>query len=191
MKILWLDLETTGLSSYSCKITEIAALYIDTDKPEEIEEFHRYIKYAEYPDDYQKVAQITGLTPEVLEEKGFIESTVFNEFFDFINKKIDKFNKSDKCIVAGYNVKFDVDFFRSFFYNNGNTYFGSYFFSASIDVMTIVAMSLIDGQIESNLPNFKLKTVANSVGIEFEAHSAIDDIKATKELFEKLLGGEK
>lgn len=186
-KIMWLDLETTGVKNWQDKITEIAMLYSPDEKgvDSEVQEFHQYIKYDSYPADYDHVAEITGLTPEILEKKGSPEFESFKNLNKLLDECVGKFDPNDKIIIAGYNVKFDIDFLRSFFKNNGHKYFGSYFFSCSIDVMSLVAMAL---QLEliPSLKNYKLETVADHFQLKFQAHSAIEDIKITREIFYKL-----
>lgn len=182
MKILLEDTETTGLNKQKDKIIEIGAIYKDTDSGES-EEFHRYIKYPEYPDNFQDAVKIHGLSPEVLEEKGIENKEAYNEFIGFMDSKVSKFDKTDKCIVSGYNVVFDIGFVRNFFYANGNRHYGSYFFSMPLEVSTFVMEAVLNGWIPP-LENYKLSTIAEHFNLKFEAHSAIEDIKITEKIFQ-------
>lgn len=190
MKILWIDTETTGVNSFRDKIIEIGAVYKDTGS-NETEEFHRYIKYPEYPDNFQEAVEVHGLSPEVLEEKGVENKTAYDEFVSFMDSKVKKFDKGDKCIVGGYNVKFDIDFFRKFFYANGNRYYGSYFYPMPLEVSAFVMEAVLNGWIPP-LKSYRLSTVADHFNLKFEAHSAIEDIKITEKIYQimvKLRGG--
>ena len=42
-------------------------------------------------------------------------------------------------MFAGYNARFDMDFVRALFEKSGDSYFGSWFYSAPLDVMSFVA----------------------------------------------------
>ena len=185
-KILWLDLETTGTDSRVNSITEIAAIYKDLDNPETEDIFHEYVHYASYPDDYDEVAKITGLTPEILAAKGITEKQCYQRFITYLTDKVNRFDRGDKIIIAGFNVKsFDSQFIRQLWNRNDDRYFGSYFESICIDVMSTVAEAKLDGKI-AGIPNNKLSTVCQFFGIEFEAHSALADVKATIELYETI-----
>jgi DNA polymerase-3 subunit epsilon len=189
-KIIWLDLETTGLNKLTDQIVEIGVIYEDT-KTNKTEEFHRYIKYDEYPEKFTEAVKVHGLSPEILEEKGSTNKEVYNELLEFLDSKINCRNRDDKSIISGYNVKFDIDFTRELFYKNKSNYFGSYFFSAPYEVMTKVAECLIHEKIDK-LINYKLETVAGYLQIDFNSHSAIEDIKATRKVdieLNKLLKG--
>ena len=95
----------------------------------------------------------------------------------------------DKAILAGYNnTHFDTDFLRQWFIDNNNNYFGSYFWSNSIDVMPEASRYFV--HYRPALLNFKLGTVAKALGIETDKsslHDGLYDIKLTLLMFKKLL----
>uniref|UniRef100_A0A6M3LAG5 Putative exonuclease n=1 Tax=viral metagenome TaxID=1070528 RepID=A0A6M3LAG5_9ZZZZ len=93
---------------------------------------------------------------------------------------VNKFVRTDKFIMAGYNIKFDADMLRACMLKNGDPYFGSWFFWPLLDVQTFVALKVLNGL---HLPNFQLFTVCTHFGIELDAHDAMSDIKATRELY--------
>ena len=115
-----------------------------------------------------------------------LEKFVWQKFLD---KHIDQFNKVDKAILAGYNnTHFDTDFLRQWFIDNNNNYFGSYFWSNSIDVMPEASRYFV--HYRPALLNFKLGTVAKAMGIETDKsslHDGLYDIKLTLLMFKKLL----
>ena len=182
MKTLWLDLETTGLDHKTDTIIELAALYENgNDKAV----FHKYCKPDERPENFDKIEELTGITWEFLEEKGIPESELYKQFIEFLSSKIDKFDKSDKAIIAAYNATFDDQFLRELFLRNNDKYYGSWFLTSRIDILSTVAMAYRFDVLDLQHNN-KCETIANALGIEIKAHSAIEDIKASRQIQLKL-----
>lgn len=182
MKILYFDLETSGLDPVHNAIIEIGGL-IEING-EEKEEFSIRMS----PDADQAV------DPEALNAIGLSRHEVYSyqpqedgykKFISIIEKYINPFNKRDKFFIVGYNCHaFDVPFLRNFFLRYYNKYFGSYFYHPSIDVLLLIGYFSM-GQ-RDNLANYKLGTVAKSLGIPIEEekfHSALYDVKVTREIF--------
>jgi len=184
MKEIGCDVETTGLDPEINEITELALVY-HTGKG--VKEFHRLICPGSFPLNYNEtVGKITGLTAEKLIAEGIPSPQAHRELLEWLDSIIDRYNKQDKAFMYGYNVGFDNRFMRSFFKKNNDKYFGSYFFNCKIDVMTVVGMAEALNVIEP-LENHRLETVANRLDVKIEAHQAISDIKATRQIYEKLL----
>jgi len=184
MKKLYLDLETTGVDPNVNHITQIAAIFEDEDGG--LEMFDTLVIPPTFPGDYEdNAAVVTGLTIEKLNAEGTPYATAYNMFLEFLGGKINKFDKTDKAIVIGYNVKFDINFMWEFFKYHNDNYFGSWAFSCQICIMTKVAECL-EMELIPLLPNYKLETVAKEFGITFEAHNAAADIEATRDLHRKI-----
>lgn len=185
-KLATYDLETTGIDEKKNRITEIAFKYYDL-KTGEKDQFHRYIKYDSYPDNYDDIAKITGLTPEILSEKGIAESNVYYMFNEFLESKIDRYDPEDKIITAGYNIsKFDDQFLREFFERHNNKYYGSFISFLKIDIVSLLGIaSLLN--IIPKLDNNKLETYKKYFKITGESHSAIDDVGTTEKLFYRMM----
>ena len=87
---------------------------------------------------------------------------------------------------GGYNnASFDNQFFREFFAQNRDKYFGSWFWSNSFDVMVLATPYLAERR--ADMANFKLSTVADTLGIKVEEdklHDAMYDIYLTKAIFD-------
>ena len=98
------------------------------------------------------------------------------------------FDKKDKFHLVGYNnASFDNPFFRAFFVQNSDVYFGSWFWSDSIDCMVLASNKLRSKR--SELVDFKQSTVAKYLGIEIDEsklHDAEYDIKICIQIFNKL-----
>lgn len=112
----------------------------------------------------------------------------YNEFISIIGKHIDQYNKKDKFHLVGYNnASFDNNMLRGLLKQNNNNYFGSYFWSDSIDVMIMASFHL--EAVRASMDNFKLKTVAAFLGItvdENKLHDALYDIELTKAILDKI-----
>ena len=180
-KVFWFDLETTGLDKEKNRITEIAVIFEDTSTGK-VEEFHQYIKYKEYPKDYAKVAAMTGNTPEFLEEHGIDEETAYRNLRVFMESKVKKYEKLDKMIPAGYNVRFDLEFLNAMF----NRYHNKYLFGLIAFLYLDVACKFAEAYIQKLIPqlkNTKLETFKEYFMLEGKSHSGIADIRVTRELF--------
>ena len=110
---------------------------------------------------------------------------VYNQFVATLGKYVNKYDKKDKFFLVGYNnAAFDNQFLRGFFLQNGDKYFGSWFWSNTIDVMVLASAYLVTRR--PDMENFKLSTVAKTLGIEVKdesLHDAMYDIELTHEIF--------
>lgn len=182
-KIFWLDTETTGIDPKRCAIVQLAGLVeIGGEIISEIELKICPHKGAFISDEALKV---NGLTQEQLDSFP-VASGQYLRLIAELNSYIDKYNPSDKFILAGYNVGFDEQFLRNFFYLCGDKFFGSYFAWPKIDVANFVAEEYVKGL---RLINFKLETLCKQYNIPLQAHDAAADIKATRDLYYKLKKG--
>jgi DNA polymerase-3 subunit epsilon len=188
IKLCYIDTETTGTNHYKNALVQLAgAIYILQDnKYERKEDFNFKIK--PFPEDIieDEALAINKITREDL--KHFYDPKVIHQdLTEIFEKYCDKFNKEDKMFFVGYNSRFDYDFVRKFWEKCGDKYFGSWFFFPPIDVMNTAIVHLIEKR--HTLPNFKLGTVADYLGIEVhgEFHDAMADIETTRMIFEKFV----
>lgn len=186
VKKFWFDVETTGLHSHKDSIHQLAIMIeIDGKIVETAEIKMRPYHFEELPDDY--VTPVGGITKEMMKSYG-TQSEGFKALKKLMGKYVNQYEKTDKFTAAGYNCQgFDMQFLRVFFEKNGDTYFGSWFWPATIDVMILAAYFLQKER--STMPNFKLESVAKYLGLEVEGegfHDALSDIKITKEVLEVL-----
>ena len=177
-KVLWLDLETTGLDPKTDSIIELGAIYYENGALKD--QCHFYIKYPDYKKDFSVIEELTSITKEFLEENGLNEIEAYQTFIDFLNDKVSKYDKLDKMILAGFVTKFDDGFLRAWFKSHNNEYYGSYIKSATIDVLNTAAIANVLGILPDTIPNFKLETIAKHFGIEYQSHGALRDIKVTR-----------
>lgn len=181
-KILWLDLETTGTDAFRNDIIQIGYIVeIDGELMEQSE-----ILMAPTPDppismDALKVNKFSA--KEISEFQSQPEGLFKLE--TAFQRHIDRFDPRDKFILAGYNVGFDDKFLRAMFKKLGNNFYGSYILWAKLDVQSFLAKYLLETDIV--LENHKLETVCNHFNIDLSAHDALEDIKATRKLYQTLL----
>ncbi len=190
MKTLWFDTETTGLDPKENDIVQIAALY-EVDK-EIVDKIQLQMQPINWGSVSEEALKVNGYTLDDL--RGFMPAdAAYCQLVKFLNKYIDRYNKADKLLSAGQNVRFDIDFLRQFFFKNNNQYFGAYFDYHALDLQAMTALLVRNKMLE--VENFKLTTVAEAVGVDLgeNAHDAMNDIIATREVFikyeEMLLNG--
>jgi len=183
-RLFWFDVETTGLSAWKHAIVELAFLIEECDGTL-IEKGHFKLAPHKGALVTPKACEVHGHSLEAM--RAFPDpGIVFKDLIGVLSRFIDPYDKNDKLILAGYNVNFDDDFLRSLWRLNGDKFYGSWFYSCKIDVMTLVAMWLAsEGK---PLANYQLKTVCAEFDINFHAHDALEDIRATRELYYKLIG---
>ena len=194
LKFCFIDTETTGTDAKKNGIIQIAGEIIFLDETKMLElssmaNFNYSIKPFETDIIEDQALEVNGITKDQI--NNFSEPKLtYNQFVGVLSGCCDRYNKQDKLFFVGYNARFDYDFMRAWFEKNGDKYFGSWFFFPPIDVMNIAIFNFIKER--HLLPNFKLATVANHLGITVEGnfHDAMKDILVTKQIFLKYLGME-
>lgn len=183
-KILWIDTETTGLDANKNGIIQIAALY---EVNGEIKDrFVTHIKTFDNDFIDPEALKVNELTKEDI--TGFPSpQLIFISFTDFLCKLVNKYDKSDKLIIAGYNVDFDIRFLKAFWKKNHDTYFGSLFYWVPIDVMKEVVSS----RAMLNLPippHIKLVDMIEYFDLKVPngLHDAEVDIEMTRKVYQKI-----
>ncbi|HEY9542978.1 MULTISPECIES: 3'-5' exonuclease [Bacteroidales] len=183
MKLLFFDLETTGTNPARNGIHQISGqIVIDGKK---VEDFDFHVQPNPKAQIEEAALQVAGVTREqVLSYPAMGE--VYAQFVAMLGKHVDKFNKKDKFFLVGYNnAAFDNQFLRGFFLQNGDNYFGSWFWANTIDVMVLATAYLAERRPE--MENFKLSTVAKFLGVavsDDSLHNAFYDIELTKAIYE-------
>jgi DNA polymerase-3 subunit epsilon len=184
-KLLWIDLETTGLDPLNHGIIQLAGII--EIKGIIKEEFNFKVKPIKGDGITKRAMEVHGININTI--KSFEDpSSTLERFIALLSKYVDPFNKKDKFQLIGYNSKFDYDFLRKWFEKQGEKWFGSYIWFPPIDVMNLSAYFLSDRRGE--ISNFKLDNIASLFGIEStddQLHDAAFDIEMTRELYNKLL----
>lgn len=182
-KAFYFDVETTGKSAWKQDIVQISGIIeIDGVVKETFNLLSRPINVDEIQDE---ALQVIGKTKDQLMKYPHPSETK-KKLQKILAKYVNKFDKSDKFIPVGYNTRFDMDFIHSFWKKQKDMYLGSYLSWYYVDVMAIANIKNFNGEI--SLQNHKLATLCDHFGIKIDAHDAMSDIIATRELFGKLTG---
>lgn len=180
-KVLWLDTETTGVNPVRNCLIQIG--YMVEIESKIVAEGS--ILSRPFPDSVidQGALDVHGKTVEEIQAYPPAKQA-FNAFVFELGQFCNQYDKTDKFIMAGYNVRFDNDMLRSYFNKCGSSYFGSWFFWPCLDVVSFLALRVAKSGLA--LSNFQLKTVCEKFRIPLKAHDALADIRATRELFQML-----
>lgn len=182
-KALYFDVETTGTSSWKHDIVQLSGI-IEIDGV--VKETFNLLARPENVDNIEQGALDTiGKTKEELLKYPH-RSEMKKQFQQMLGRYVDKYNKADKFIPVGYNVKFDLDFIHSFFKKQKDMYLGSFISWYYVDVMALANLQAFQGKLD--LQNHKLGTLCEHFGIEIQAHDALSDIIATRNLYGALVG---
>ncbi len=157
-----LDIETTGLSFLTEKITELGAVKIKNG--EIIGQFESFVNPERpIPD---KIVEITHITDEMVKDAGTIEE-VLPKFLEFLG---------DSVLVA-HNASFDIGFIR---YNANKI--GHELNNTYIDTLGLAK------QLFPSYKKYKLGIIAENLGIKVEvAHRALDDVFTLVKVFNVML----
>lgn len=185
-KLFFYDLETTGTNPGRNGIHQISGeIVIDRKSVETFDFKVQPNPKAQIEDAALAVGGVTREQIMAYPPMGQVYTQLVTMFAKYVNK----YDKTDKFHLVGYNNRgFDDNFLRGFFLQNGDNYFGSWFWADSIDVLVLASTFLANRRAE--LPNFKLATVADFLGIDTTAgklHDASFDIYVTKAVFDFIM----
>lgn len=186
-KSFWLDTETTGVDPAKCAIIQLAGIVeIDGKAVEEIDIQMKPFPGAEIN---HQALEVNGINFEQLESFEPFDKGM-RKLVKILDAYVDPFDKRDKMIIMGYKVGFDSDFLRAAFKRMGGDMakygFGSRFVpGCQVDVSSFVGVLVAYNGFR--LPNYKLGTVCEHFKIPLEAHDALNDIRATRSLYGKLI----
>lgn len=186
-KLLFFDLETTGVKFWRNGIHQIGGI-VDIDG-QEVERFD--IRLAPNPAATieQEALDVAGVTLEQVQSYQPMEDG-YRQLVGILSKYVNKFDKRDKMYLVGYNnAGFDNSFLRALFQQCGDKYFGSWFYPNCMDVYVMVTPFLMG--VRNDMENFKLMTVAKTMGIEIDEnklHDATYDIELTRDIFYRIIG---
>lgn len=157
-----LDLETTGFSAATEKITEIGIMKLQGGKV--IDKFSTFVN-PEKPIP-SRVVEVTNITDDMVRDAETIEQ-VFPKMLDFIK---------DTVLVA-HNAAFDVGFLK----HNARV-LGYDFDFTYVDTLSLAQ------ELFPDFKTYKLGRIAKNLGIKVEvAHRALDDVDTTVKVFKIML----
>ena len=157
-----LDLETTGFSAVTEKITEIGVMKVKDG--EVIDEFSCFVNPEKHIP--ERVTEVTNITDEMVKDAETIDK-VFPKLLEFLG---------DSVIVA-HNAGFDVGFLKQ----NAKA-LGYEFDYTYLDTLSLAKDLFPDYK------KYKLGKIAENLGIKVEvAHRALDDVDTTVKVFNVML----
>ena len=182
--IIVFDLETGGLITKAGipPVTEVAMVCLNYEDLSDGGEYSSLIKPYTGLENYNKMAlEVSHITIDMLNKEGKDPESVLKEIIAFLKKNGGK----KKPILCGHNCdEFDLPIIDKFFSDFGediSKYVESRF---SIDTMWWARIGIPE------LANYKLGTCLENKNIDItQAHRALNDTKATKELVKGFLQG--
>lgn len=183
MKLFFFDLETTGVNPAKNGIHQISCEIVIDGITKETHDW----KVRPNPQAIieQEALDVAGVTKEQILAYPPMKD-IYLQLIHTLSQYVDRYSRADKFFLAGYNnAAFDNQFLRGFFLQNADNYFGSWFWSNSIDVMVLATQYLLDRR--AKMENFKLATVAKELGVnmdESKLHDASYDLYLTKAIYE-------
>lgn len=179
MKLLFLDTETGGLDAQKYSLLTVALVVYDSIDRRIYDEAEFAVKH----DNYVVTPEAMKINNINLEEHDKIAvdgKIVVQKIIEFIKKNFG----DERAVIVGHNPSFDYDFLDKLF-KDENEYLSLYMSHRKIDTCAILnfykAIERIDiesASLEAGIRYFNIETKAR--------HTAMDDVKATIALFEKL-----
>ena len=178
VKLFWMDAETTGLDPLKQEMTQVAAIMeVNGAVVDELNVFMRPSRPICIQD---QALQVQGKTRQQVMAYP-LRKIGFGKLTAFLDKWCNKLDADDKLLWSGQNPEFDISFAREEFKVHGNGFFKAYFGYHKLDLITVAVMMRHLGLFAPK--NFKLTTMAETLGIEYNAHDALADIKTTRQIW--------
>ena len=166
MRLVFIDIETTGLDVSRHEILEIALI---TEWFGEVDKWHARIRPRHLWTADTRALEINGYSDEAWEDAMTIDQAILQ-----ISARI-----PDKCYLVGYNPSFDWGFVQKALKEHG--YFRRRIYM--IDVMTLV----FEHCIEAGQPRLSLDATREFLGMPLEgSHRAMKDAEDTRQLYHRL-----
>ncbi len=195
MTILFFDLETTGTNPELHGIHQISGAFVVDGQIAETFNYHVKPREGCQCDPY--AMQMAGHTYE--EMMASDEYRPMKEVFDELLEKIIRYdggilkdNHPDynrRIFTGGYNIhKFDMEFLRRWFTDNGAPYGIGYYIAEAIDVMLLAVPALMRWR--SKMPGFTQEEIAWALGVKIDSeklHDADYDITVCVEIYRRLV----
>ena len=157
-----LDLETTGFSATTEKITEVGIMKVKDG--EVIDEFSTFVNPEKHIP--QRVSEVTNITDDMVADAETIDK-VFPKILDFI----------EGSVLVAHNAPFDIGFLKQ----NAKA-LGYEFDYTYIDTLSLAKDLFPDYK------KYKLGKIAENLGIKVEvAHRALDDVDTTVKVFRVMM----
>lgn len=169
-RTLFLDIETTGFSRQWDYILEVAAEVVD-ENGSPIDSFHEYIRPGKRIP--AAVVELTGITDSEVRNCR-PESEVILDFCEWV------FEQHCTTVVAHNGKNFDLPFIAA----KCEKYGYAWPQMELVDTLTIARKMVKDKVLP--ISNCKQPTIAEYFEIGYDAHSALEDVRALEQIYNKL-----
>lgn len=184
LKNFYCDTETTGTDPHKHGIIQFSGrMYVAGVASDH--ELNLKIQPFETDEVTDEALEVNGVSrDELFSTDRMTPRHAFMLITRYLSETIDKYDKQDKAFFCGFRAQFDSDFLRAFMAKNGDTYYGSWFWTPVNDVMILAGYILKKWR--HMMVNFKLKTVYEFIFPELKDkwteedwHDAMFDIERT------------
>lgn len=156
------DIETTGLDKNKEAITEIGAVKVENGRI--VDRWSTFVNPMKHIPEY--ITKITSITDSMVKDAPKI-GEIIGEFLEFCKG----------CVLVAHNAAFDTGFIKKAAEENGIEYD-----FCSLDTMVLARCMYPE------LGNVRLETLSKHLGVILENHHrAVDDAKATADIFVKMI----
>lgn len=173
-RLAFVDLETTGTNSFKHEIVEIGCLIAKQNEKGEwimTEEFEFKVKPEHIETAEQEALRVNGYN-----EADWMFAHSLQEALTVLSQKC------EGCVMVAQNVSFDYSFLSYAFGQKGVK---DPFYYAKLDTIPLAYMRF---RKDETMNNFTLRELCERLGIKNEkAHTALADVRATFEVFKKLM----
>lgn len=178
-KLIYIDVETTGLNANKHAIIQLAYII----------EINGKVKargsYRINPKTYNKAREVDARALEVngiaMEQLATFQdqADAFRSFLAVLEQYI---SLEERLTFVAYNSQFDIKFVQAWFQDNGrfNDY-GRYFTYKDLDVFALVKYLVYCGHF-SEVKSHTLGNMCKAIDLVFDGHDAVADIEATRDL---------
>jgi len=166
--LFFFDCETGGLNPTACDMVEVACIVTDPTGQTVLNEYYAKVIPKKPVDSV--AARINGYTTEKWAAEGINLDTAMVKMLGLARESV----------FVSHNVPFDWSFFDMAMAQRAQRWPGDYH---KIDTVALATPLLKAGHI----PNLKLVTLTEHFGIEHEAHRAMGDAKACRDVYLKLM----
>ena len=185
-KILYFDVETTGIDDKECEIVQIAGI-IEIDGLVK-EKFNLLMKPTQNARIEEQALEVIGKTKEEIFSYP-PQQIVYTKFKRILETYVNKYDKQDKLKLVGHNISFDFNFLLAWSRRMDDKFIGSLVsYKEQFCTFRVIQAMKFLGLVEKTEDD-KLTTLCKYFGIELDnAHDALFDIEATRELYLKIKG---
>lgn len=183
-KVFYFDTETDGLDPRVHSPWSIAVIIDIPNRPPVEHEFKCQPLSPQHSS--QQAFDVCGVTAaEIAALPTPFE--VMPLFIEMLSRYIDRFDPNDKFIMVGYNTHFDKDMLFNWFRVLGQGYFHSWFHKYYLCMYNFMSFCRFFCPRLRALQKLKLGHVCEFLNIPIDAHDAMSDIRATRELAHRFL----